>query len=135
MKITEYIKKKPFLYRVFSPLVKVVSSFLYQLSTRIPRFIEMRVLPICRMLGGRKDTQKIKELKDIHKGKKPKKKKDKNMNYKSNQKTVSKQAVNTLNVNELNIPIKRRTLAEQLKTRSVYAACKRLTLDPKINTV
>lgn len=69
MKITEYIKKKPFLYRVFSPLVKVVSSFLYQLSTRIPRFIEMRVLPICRMLGGRKDTQKIKELKDIHKGK------------------------------------------------------------------
>ena len=75
------------------------------------------------------------KAKDIHKGKKPKKKKDKNMNYKSNQKTVSKQAVNTLNVNELNIPIKRRTLAEQLKTRSVYAACKRLTLDPKINTV
>ena len=75
------------------------------------------------------------KTKDIHKGKKPKKKKDKNMNYKSNQKTVSKQAVNTLNVNELNIPIKRRTLAEQLKTRSIYAACKRLTLDPKINTV
>ena len=28
------------------------------------------------------------KTKDIHKGKKPKKKKDKNMNYKSNQKTV-----------------------------------------------
>ena len=38
-------------------------------------------------------------------------------------------------INKLNIPIKRCSLAEQLKTRSIYAACKRLTLDPKIDTV
>lgn len=68
MKIVSYIRKKPIMYKIVKPLIDFGSN-VFIFFTRVPRFMEFRVLPICRKIGGRKDTQAIQELKNIHEGK------------------------------------------------------------------